>query len=247
MAYRDEIIISTKAGYDMWPGPYGNFGSRKHLLASIDQSLLRMNLPYVDIFYHHRPDPETPLEETIGALDHIVRSGRALYVGLSNYDLEQTRSAVSMLRELKTPCLVHQPSYSMLNREPERGLFQLLKEYGIGAVAYSPLAQGRLTGRYIDGIPDDSRAAKSGPFLTVNDIVQTLRQGLRGLDAVARRRGQTLPQLALAWVLRQPVITSAIVGASRPSQLDDVVQGLRNLQFSPEELSEIDRILAPMQ
>src|SRR5690606_37112801 len=206
-----------------------------------------MNLPYVDIFYHHRPDPETPLEETIGALDHIVRSGHALYVGLSNYDLEQTRSAVSMLRELKTSCLVHQPSYSMLNREPERGLFQLLKEYGIGAVAYSPLAQGRLTGRYIDGIPDDSRAAKSGPFLTVNDIVQTLRQGLRGLDAVARRRGQTLPQLALAWVLRQPVITSAIVGASRPSQLDDVVQGLRNLQFSPEELSEIDRILAPMQ
>lgn len=247
MAHRDEIIISTKAGYDMWPGPYGSFGSRKHLLASIDQSLVRMNLPYVDIFYHHRPDPDTPLEETMGALDHIVRSGRAMYVGLSNYDMAQTKQAVALLRELKTPCLVHQPSYSMLNREPERGLFQLLKECGVGAVAYSPLAQGRLTGRYLDGIPDDSRAAKSGPFLTVNDIVQTLRQGLRGLDTIARRRGQSLPQLALAWVLRQPTITSAVVGASRPSQLDDVVQGLRNLTFSSEELREIDEVLAPMQ
>lgn len=246
MAHRDEIIVSTKAGYDMWPGPYGNFGSRKHLLASVDQSLQRMNLPYVDIFYHHRPDPATPLEETMSALDYIVRSGRALYVGLSNYDVEQTKSALALLRELKTPCLVHQPSYSMLNREPEAGLFHLLSEEGIGAVAYSPLAQGRLTGRYLDGIPKDSRAARPGPFLTVNDIVQTLRQGLRGLDTVARRRGQSLPQLALAWVLRQPVVTSAVVGASRPSQLDDVVQGLRNLSFTAEELSEIDQILAHM-
>ena len=246
MAHRDEIIVSTKAGYDMWPGPYGNYGSRKHLLASVDQSLQRMNLPYVDIFYHHRPDPATPLEETMSALDYIVRSGRALYVGLSNYDVEQTTSALALLRDLKTPCLVHQPSYSMLNREPEAGLFQLLSEEGIGAVAYSPLAQGRLTGRYLDGIPKDSRAARPGPFLTVNDIVQTLRQGLRGLDTVARRRGQSLPQLALAWVLRQPVVTSAVVGASRPSQLDDVVQGLRNLSFTAEELSEIDQILAHM-
>lgn len=244
--HRDELIISTKAGYDMWPGPYGNFGSRKYLLASLDQSLKRLGIDYVDIFYHHRPDPETPLEETMGALADAVRSGRALYVGLSNYDPAQTRAATTLLRQMGTPCLVHQPKYSMLDREPERGLFQALEEVGAGAVVYSPLAQGRLTGRYLEGIPEDSRAAKPGPFLTANDIVQGLRAGLRALDVVAQRRGQTLAQLAIAWVLRQPRVTSAIIGASRPEQISDVVTTLNNTQLSAEELAEIDRALALM-
>jgi L-glyceraldehyde 3-phosphate reductase len=244
--HRDELIVSTKAGYDMWPGPYGNFGSRKYLLASLDQSLERLGINYVDIFYHHRPDPETPLEETMGALADAVRSGRALYVGLSNYNPEQTRAAATLLKQMGTPCLVHQPKYSMLDREPERGLFQALEEVGAGSVVYSPLAQGRLTGRYLDGIPEDSRAAKPGPFLTVNDIVQGLRAGLRALDVVAQRRGQTLAQLAIAWVLRQPRVTSAIIGASRPEQISDVVATLDNTQLSDEELTEIDRALALM-
>lgn len=246
-AHRDEMIISTKAGYDMWPGPYGNFGSRKHLLASLDQSLRRMGLDYVDIFYHHRPDPETPLEETMSALADAVRSGRALYVGLSNYNPEQTRRAAALLKGFGTPCLVHQPKYSMLDRGPEQGLFKALDEVGAGSVVYSPLAQGRLTGRYLDDIPADSRAAKPGPFLTVNDIVQGLRMGLRALDVVAQRRGQSLAQLAIAWVLRQPTVTSAIIGASRPEQITDVVATLENSKLSDEELQEIERALQLMQ
>lgn len=245
--HRDELIISTKAGYDMWPGPYGNFGSRKYLLASLDQSLKRLGVDYVDIFYHHRPDPETPLEETMGALADAVRSGRALYVGLSNYDPEQTRAAAALLKQMGTPCLVHQPKYSMLDRAPEQGLFHALEDVGAGAVVYSPLAQGRLTGRYLEGIPEDSRAAKPGPFLTVSDIVLGLRAGLRALDVVAQRRGQTLAQLAIAWVLRQPRVTSAIIGASRPEQISDVVATLNNTQLSDEELAEVDRALALMR
>lgn len=246
-AHRDEMIISTKAGYDMWPGPYGNFGSRKHLLASLDQSLERMGLDYVDIFYHHRPDPETPLEETMSALADAVRSGRALYVGLSNYNPEQTRRAAALLRGSGTPCLVHQPKYSMLDRGPEQGLFKALEEVGAGSVVYSPLAQGRLTGRYLNEIPADSRAAKPGPFLTVNDIVQGLRMGLRALDVVAQRRGQSLAQLAIAWVLRQPAVTSAIIGASRPEQITDVVATLENAKLTDDELQEIERALQLMQ
>ncbi len=245
-AHRDEILISTKAGYDMWPGPYGNWGSRKHLLASLDQSLKRLGVGYVDIFYHHRPDPNTPLEETMEALAHAVKSGRALYVGLSNYNPEQTRSAAALLKALGTPCLVHQPKYSMLDRAPEQGLFQALDEVGAGSVVYSPLAQGRLTGRYLDGIPSDSRAAKPGPFLTVTDIVQGLRMGLRALDVVAQRRGQSLAQLALAWVLRQPTVTSAIVGASRPEQIMDVVATLENTTLLESELDEIEQALKVM-
>lgn len=243
-SHRDEIVISTKAGYDMWAGPYGTFGSRKHLLASLDQSLKRMGLAYVDIFYHHRPDPETPLEETMGALDHAVRSGRALYVGLSNYNPEQTRRATEILRSLGTPCLVHQPKYSMLERAPEHGLFDVLDQEGVGAVVFSPLAQGRLTDRYLDGIPSDSRAARPSPFLTDKDIGEGLRAGLRALDVVAKRRGQTLAQLAIAWVLRKPTVASAIIGASRSQQIDDVVGCLKNLTFTDAEQGEIDAALA---
>jgi L-glyceraldehyde 3-phosphate reductase len=243
VAHRDEIVISSKAGYDMWAGPYGTFGSRKHMLASLDQSLRRLGLDYVDIFYHHRPDPETPMEETMGALDHAVRSGRALYVGLSNYGPDQTRRATEILRALGTPCLVHQPKYSMLERAPEQGLFEVLDEQGVGAVVFSPLAQGRLTDRYLDGIPDDSRAAKASPFLTSKDIDQRLLSGLRALNVVAQRRGQSLAQLAIAWVLRKSTVTSAIIGASRPQQIDDVVGSLNNLTFSEADLSEIELAL----
>jgi L-glyceraldehyde 3-phosphate reductase len=241
--HRDELIISSKAGYDMWAGPYGTFGSRKHVLASLDQSLSRLGLDYVDIFYHHRPDPETPLEETMGALDHAVRSGRALYVGLSNYNPEQTRRATEILRSLGTPCLVHQPKYSMLERAPERGLFDVLDEQGVGAVVFSPLAQGRLTDRYLGGIPEDSRAAKYSPFLTSKDIDQKLISGLRALDVVAKRRSQSLAQLAIAWVLRRSTVTSAIIGASRAQQIDDVVGCLGNAAFDDAELAEVEGAL----
>lgn len=242
-SHRDELVISSKAGYDMWAGPYGTFGSRKHVLASLDQSLKRLGLDYVDVFYHHRPDPQTPLEETMGALDHAVRSGKALYVGLSNYNPEQTRRAAEILRALGTPCLVHQPKYSMLERTPERGLFDVLDEQGVGAVVFSPLAQGRLTDRYLDGIPADSRAAKPSPFLASKDIDERLIQGLRALNVVAKRRGQSLAQLAIAWVLRKPTVTSAIIGASRPQQIDDVVRCLGNLTFLDSDLREIDAAL----
>jgi L-glyceraldehyde 3-phosphate reductase len=242
-AYRDELVISTKAGYGMWQGPYGDFGSRKYLIASLDQSLRRTGLDYVDIFYHHRPDPETPLEETMGALDHVVRSGKALYVGISNYDHERTRRAAAILRELGTPCLIHQPSYSILNRWVEPQLLSELVEQGIGCVVFSPLAQGLLTGKYLKDIPADSRAAKPHGFLKAAQIDAAMVAKLRALDAIARARGQTLAQMALAWVLRQPAVTSALIGASRVSQIEECVRAVDVLEFSSEELSAIDAIV----
>lgn len=243
-SYRDELVISTKAGYDMWEGPYGNFGSRKYLVASLDQSLKRMGLDYVDIFYHHRPDPETPLEETMGTLDHIVRSGKALYVGLSNYNSEQTAAAAEILKRLGTPCLIHQPRYHMFDRRVEEGLLETLGENGIGCIPFCSLAQGLLTGRYLDGIPADSRAAKDSKFLTPEDVTEHKVTQIRKLNELAKRRGQSLAQLALVWVLRNPVVTSALVGASRVSQLEDNVKALDNLELSGEECREIDEILA---
>ena len=243
-AYRDELIISTKAGYDMWAGPYGNFGSRKYLLASLDQSLRRLGLDYVDIFYHHRPDPDTPLEETMGALDHAVRTGKALYVGLSNYNPAQTARAASILRQLGTPCLLHQPRYSMFDRGPENGLLDVLTQEGIGGIVFSPLAQGQLTNRYLHGIPTDARAARDPRFLKPEQITEEKLAKVRQLDAFAQGRGQSLSQLALAWVLRQPAITSAIIGASKTSQLEDNLGVVHRLAFSPDELAEIERILA---
>ncbi len=242
--YRDELIISSKAGYDMWEGPYGNWGSRKYLVSSLDQSLKRMGLDYVDIFYHHRPDPETPLEETVAALDHIVRSGRALYVGISNYKPEGTREAARLLRELGTPCLIHQPSYSMLNRWVEPELLDVLREEGIGSIVFSPLQQGLLTDKYLRGIPADSRAVTSGRFLRPEHVTDEVLARTRGLNDLAAERGQTLAQMALAWVLRQPEVTSALIGASRPEQIDDAVGALRDLNFSEEELERIERLLA---
>ena len=241
--YRDELIISTKAGYGMWPGPYGEWGTRKYLLASLDQSLKRMGLDYVDIFYHHRPDPQTPLDETMGALDAAVRSGRALYVGLSNYPPDQTRQAAAILRSLGTPCLIHQPSYNMFRRDAEAGLLQALRDEGIGCIAFSPLAQGLLTDRYLGGIPDDSRAAKPTGFLRPESLTPDKLDVVRRLNALAQRRGQTLAQLALAWVLRHPEITSALIGASRVTQIEDAVRTLDNLSLGPAELQEIDQIL----
>ena len=241
--HRDELIISTKAGYDMWPGPYGNFGSRKYLLASLDQSLRRLGLPYVDIFYSHRPDPDTPLEETMSALDQAVRSGKALYVGLSNYDPEQTSRAVSILRRLGTPCLIHQPRYSMLERVPEQGLFKLLHREGIGSIVFSPLAKGMLTNRYFAGLPADARAVRDPRFLKPDQITPELLARTKQLDAIARERGQTLAQLALAWVLRQPAVTTALIGASKTSQIDDNMGAINNLSFSSDELSAIDKVL----
>ncbi len=238
--YRDELIISTKAGYDMWPGPYGNHGSRKYLHASLDQSLRRMGLEYVDIFYSHRFDPETPLEETMGALDSAVRQGKALYVGISSYSAKRTRKAAEILRGLGTPLLIHQPSYSMLNRWIEADLMDVLGEVGIGAIAFSPLAQGMLTDRYADGIPAESRAAKGGSFgrelLTKSNL-----DHVRGLREIARGRGQTLSQMALAWILRDPRVASALVGASSVEQLDQNLGALDNLAFTADELKEIDR------
>lgn len=244
--YRDELIISSKAGWDMWPGPYGDWGSRKYLLASLDQSLARMGLEYVDIFYHHRPDPETPLEETMGALDQAVRQGKALYAGISSYAPEETRRAAALLRELGTPCLIHQPRYSMLDRSAEAGLFDVLETEGIGCIPFSPLAQGMLTDRYIDGIPGDSRAAKPHGFLGRGDVTEQVVGGVRRLRDVAQRRDQSIAQLALAWVLRQPAVTSVLIGASRVGQVEECVGTLANIAFTAEELSAIDDIVAAM-
>ncbi|MGH9828981.1 MAG: L-glyceraldehyde 3-phosphate reductase [Blastocatellia bacterium] len=243
-SYRDELIISTKAGYLMWPGPYGEWGSRKYLIASLDQSLRRMGLDYVDIFYSHRPDPDTPLEETMGALDYAVRSGKALYAGISNYTADQTREAAAILRKLGTPCLIHQPRYSMLDRWVEDGLLDVLREEGIGCIVFSPLAQGLLTDRYIKGIPEDSRAAKPHGFLKRDQVTQEKISRARQLQEIALARGQTLAQMAISWVLRKPEVTSALIGASRIQQIDDGVAALKNLQFALEELDSIERILA---
>ncbi len=243
-AWRDEMIVSTKAGYLMWPGPYGEWGSRKYLLASLDQSLRRMGLDYVDIFYSHRPDADTPLEETMGALDSAVRSGKALYAGISNYSAEQTASAVAILRDLGTPCLIHQMKYSMFVRGPEDGLFDRLAEAGVGGIAFSPLAQGLLTDRYTAGIPAGSRASKSGTFLKPADVTEERLAQVRALDAIARARGQSLAQLALAWVLRHRVMASALIGASRVEQIEQCAGALRNVDFAKEEAAEIDGILA---
>jgi L-glyceraldehyde 3-phosphate reductase len=245
-SYRDELIISTKAGYGMWEGPYGDFGSRKYLLASLDQSLSRMGLDYVDIFYHHRPDPETPIEETMQALDSAVRQGKALYVGISNYNKEQTMKAYAVLKELKTPFIIHQPSYSILNRWIEDdGLKAYSNDIGIGLIAFSPLAQGMLTNRYLHGIPDDSRAGREVlPFLTKNSITPQQLDKIRRLNDIAQSRGQTLAQMALSWVLRDGGVTSVLVGASKTSQLDDNVACLKNAGFSPEELKAIDEAVA---
>lgn len=241
--FRDELIISTKAGYDMWKGPYGNNGSRKYLIASIDQSLKRMNLDYVDIFYHHRPDNNTPIEETMGALYDIVKSGKALYAGISNYNPEQTRRAVQCMKEMGMHMLIHQPNYSMFNRSIERGLTDVLAEEGVGCMAFGPLAGGRLTGRYLNGIPADSRAAHDPRFLRASDINEQLLATIRKLNAVAERRGQTLAQLALVWALRSPVVTSVLIGASKAEQVSENVKALENMTLSEDELAEIDAVL----
>jgi L-glyceraldehyde 3-phosphate reductase len=246
LPYRDELIISTKAGWDMWPGPYGDLGSRKYLLASLDQSLKRMGLAYVDIFYHHRPDPDTPMEESLGALDTAVRSGRALYAGISAYSAEETSRAVKILRDLGTPCLIHQPKYSMFVRDPEQGLLDVLEKEGVGSIVFSPLAQGLLSDRYLHGIPSDSRAARDF-FLKKKDIGEDKLSKIRALNEIAAQRGQTLAEMAVAWVLRDPRVTSALVGTSKVSQVDDNVAALKNLKFSAEELDKIDRILAGKQ
>ncbi|MDZ7315026.1 MAG: L-glyceraldehyde 3-phosphate reductase [candidate division KSB1 bacterium] len=242
--YRDELIISTKAGYYMWPGPYGEWGSKKYLIASLDQSLKRMGLDYVDIFYSHRPDPETPIEETMAALDLIVRQGKALYVGISNYSVEQTRQAIQALRSLGTPLLIHQPKYSMLVRWVEDGLLDLLEKEGVGCIPFSPLAQGLLTDRYLNGIPPDSRAAKPWGFLKKEEISEDLIRKIRKLNALAAERGQSLAQMALAWVLRKPQVTSVLIGAGNVSQLEANVGCLNNLSFSQEELQKIEEILS---
>ena len=241
--HRDELIISSKAGWDMWPGPYGNWGSRKYLLASLDQSLKRMGLEYVDIFYSHRPDPETPVEETMGALDQAVRSGKALYAGISSYDAKQTAAAAKILRELGTPCLIHQPKYSMFERWVEDGLLDVLGEEGIGGIAFCPLAQGLLTDRYLQGIPADSRASKPHGFLKKSDIDEHRLGQVRALDGLAGERGQSLAQMALAWVLREGRMTSALIGASRVEQIEQNVAALGNLAFSADELAKIDAAL----
>ena len=244
LPHRDEMIISTKAGYDMWPGPYGNWGSRKHLIASLDQSLRRMNLDYVDIFYHHRPDPNTPMEETMGALDQIVRSGKALYVGISNYSAEQTREAVRILRGLGTPLLIHQPRYNLLDRWIEDGLTDVLRESGTGAIVFSPLAGGRLTGKYQHGIPADSRAGHDPRYLKPSMIDERLCRQTAALGEIAAARGQTTAQLALQWVLRDEVVTSALIGASRPEQVLENIAALSFPALTQEELAEIDAALA---
>ena len=244
-AHRDELIISTKAGYTMWDGPYGDWGSRKYLVASLDQSLKRMGLEYVDIFYSHRPDPKTPVEETMSALDYAVRSGKALYAGISNYSAEQTTRAAAILKQLGTPCLIHQPKYSMFERTPEKmGLFDVLMKEGIGCIAFTPLAQGLLTNRYLQGIPSDSRASKAHGFLKPKDIDDRRLNQVRALGEIARSRGQSLAQMALAWVLCQPCMTTALIGASRVEQIEQNVAALANLNFSAEELKQIEAILA---
>jgi L-glyceraldehyde 3-phosphate reductase len=243
LPYRDELIISTKAGYDMWAGPYGDFGSKKYLTASLDQSLKRMGLDYVDIFYHHRPDPETPLEETMGALDLFVRQGKALYVGISNYPADLAARAFDILNDLGTPCLIHQPKYSMMERWVEGGLLNLLEERGVGCIPFSPLAQGLLTDKYLNNIPDDSRAAKASGHLQTNEITAYKVQQVKKLNDIASSRGQSLAQMALSWLLKDPRVTSVLVGASRPEQLADSLKCLERLDFTPEELVRIEEIL----
>ena len=242
-SYRDELVISTKAGYYMWEGPYGEWGSRKYLLSSLDQSLKRMGLDYVDIFYHHRPDPDTPLEETMAALDHVVRSGKALYVGISNYRAPEAKEAIRILKELGTPLLIHQPRYSMFDRWIEDGLQDVLEEGGVGSIVFSPLEQGLLTNRYLSGIPQDSRAAGASVFLNEGNITQEKLDKVRKLNEIAESRGQTLAQLALAWTLRGERVTSVLIGASKTSQLDDNVSMLQRLDFSEDELARIEAIL----
>lgn len=242
-AYRDEMLISTKAGFDMWPGPYGNWGSRKYLMASLDQSLKRMGLDYVDIFYHHRPDPETPLEETMGALSDMVRQGKALYVGISNYQEPEARRAIEILKANGTPCLIHQPRYNMFERWVEDGLLDTLKEQGVGCIAYSPLAQGSLTNKYLHGIPEGSRASRTGTTVGGRYLTEERLSKIQKLNAVAESRGQSLAQLALAWVLRRKEVTSVLIGASSVAQLEDNVAVLKHLEISAEEEAEIEKIL----
>ena len=242
--HRDEMVISTKAGFDMWEGPYGNWGSRKYLLASLDQSIKRLGLDYVDIFYHHRPDPETPIEETMGALSDIVRSGKALYVGLSNYKEEETRKAVKILKENGTPCLIHQPRYNMLERWVEDGLLSALDENGVGCICFSPLAQGALTDKYLKGIPAGSRASREGTTVAQRYLSDEQLEKIKQLNQLAEERGQTLAQMAIAWILRRPEVTTVLVGASRVSQLDDSLAALECTGFSEDELKKIDEILA---
>lgn len=243
LPYRDELVISTKAGYYMWPGPYGEWGSKKYLVSSLDQSLKRMGLDYVDIFYHHRPDPNTPLEETMRALDLVVRQGKALYVGISNYGAKEAKKAIDILNDLGTPCLIHQPSYSMLNRWIEDELIDVLEEEGVGSIAFSPLAGGKLTNRYLNGIPKDSRAASGSIFMSENDITEELVTKVNALNEVAMKRGQSLAQMALAWDLKVGKLTSVLIGASKVSQIEDCVKALDCLDFTEEELKTIDEIL----
>ncbi|WP_295773134.1 L-glyceraldehyde 3-phosphate reductase [uncultured Mucilaginibacter sp.] len=242
-AHRDELIISSKAGYDMWPGPYGNWGSKKYLVASLNQSLKRMGLEYVDIFYHHRPDPETPLEETMAALDLLVRQGKALYVGLSNYKAEEAKKAISILKDLGTPCLIHQPKYSMFERWVEGGLLDVLEQEGVGCIPFSPLAQGMLTNKYLHGIPQDSRAAKSSGHLQTAQITGEKVEQIKQLNEIALGRGQTLAQMALAWLLKDARVTSVLIGASKTEQLADSLMCLKNTAFTPDELNRIETIL----
>lgn len=241
--YRDELIISTKAGWDMWPGPYGNFGSRKYLIASLDQSLERMGLDYVDIFYHHRPDPETPLEETMGALDQIVRQGKALYVGISQYSAEDTAKAAKILKAQNTPFLIHQPRYNMMDRWVEDGLLNTLEREGIGSIVFSPLEQGILTDKYLNGIPKDSRAATQGSYLEESQITPEVVTKVQKLNEIAQSRNQSLAQMAVAWLLKDNRVTSVLVGASKVSQLEENIHTLENLEFSKAELNEIEKIL----
>ncbi|WP_336755697.1 L-glyceraldehyde 3-phosphate reductase [Pantoea sp. USHLN298] len=242
-AHRDELIISTKAGYTMWDGPYGDWGSRKYLISSLDQSLKRMGLEYVDIFYHHRPDPETPLEETMRALDQVVRQGKALYAAISNYPADRAAEAIAILRDLGTPCLIHQPRYSMFERTPEQGLIQTLGEAGVGCIAFSPLAGGVLTDRYLQGIPEDSRVASGSKFLSENQLTDEKMEKVRKLNEIALQRGQKLAQMALAWVLRDERVTSVLIGASKTAQIDDAVTMLANRQFDEAELAAIESAL----
>lgn len=241
--YRDELLISTKAGFDMWPGPYGEWGSRKYLLASLDQSLKRMGLEYVDIFYSHRYDPDTPLEETMGALDQAVRQGKALYAGISNYTPEETQNAINLLKQLGTPCLIHQPKYNLLYRDIEQGLLNVLEKNGTGCIVYSPLAQGMLTNKYIGNIPDDSRAARASGFLQKSEITEEVIEKVKKLNWLAQDRGQSLAQMSLAWCLRDERVTSVVIGARSLSQMDDNLHTLRKLSFENDELTEIENIL----
>ena len=241
--YRDELVISSKAGWTMWPGPYGDYGSRKYLLASLDQSLQRMGLDYVDIYYSHRPDPDTPIEETMGALDTVVRQGKALYVGISQYTPEQTGKAVAILKELGIPCLIHQPSYSMFNRWVENGLLDVLEEEGIGCIPFSPLAQGLLTDKYLNGIPGDSRAAKAHGFLHRDQITDNVLRKVAALNELAGKRGQKLAQMALSWIAKDPRVTTVLIGASKVNQVEEAVEAVRNTTFSSDELNAIEAIL----